>query len=71
MEYIIWNPNGENPPRVRFRTRQAAQQEAERLARGNPGAQFYVCALVSVSRVQTIETVQLDGMSGDSVGISL
>lgn len=71
MEYIIWNPDGQTPPRVRFPRREDAQREAERLAQTHAGAQFYVCALVSVSRVQIVKTKYLDGVGADDAGVSL
>lgn len=33
---------GQNPPRVRHETEHAAFAEAKRLARNNPGVEFYV-----------------------------
>lgn len=39
--FIVWNPAGDNPA-MRHGTREKAQVEADRLARMNPGEEFYV-----------------------------
>lgn len=39
--WIVWNPEGGNP-KHRHDARGQALREAERLARANPGQQFYV-----------------------------
>lgn len=39
--FMVWNPNG-YPPRVQHGDRTAADREATRLARENPGQRFVV-----------------------------
>mgnify|MGYP007007270210 CR=1 FL=1 len=39
--WVVWNPNGQNP-RYRHASRLDAEQEAGRLARANPGQEFFV-----------------------------
>jgi hypothetical protein len=54
---------GQNPPRFKHDTYDAAQTEAERLARAYPGIAFYVLMPVAVSKrvdVETRELVKLD-----------
>lgn len=46
----------QNPPRVRHASFALASREAERLARSNPGIDFYVLAAVSRSRRVDVET---------------
>lgn len=48
--YVVWNP-ARGAPTVRHRTRPAAAEEAERLARSNPGQTFFVLATVAVAEV--------------------
>jgi hypothetical protein len=42
--YIVWSPTGHTPPQIKHETRPGAVAEAERLARSNPGHDFYVMA---------------------------
>ena len=39
--FLVWNPKGQNPKR-RHEHEYQATAEAERLARANPGEEFYV-----------------------------
>lgn len=39
--WMVWNPDGRQP-RFRHDNQQLAVAEAERLARANPGQEFYV-----------------------------
>lgn len=54
--YIIWNPHGARPPKVRHATLAGAKAEAERLARENPGQEFYVLASQSRSVRREVHT---------------
>jgi hypothetical protein len=45
--YLVWNPNGREPPR-RHPSRVAASIEAEWLARAKPGQEFYVLVPLSL-----------------------
>lgn len=45
--WVVWNPNGQNP-RYRHASRLDAEQEAGRLARANPGKEFFVLAAATV-----------------------
>jgi hypothetical protein len=40
--WLVWSPTGQRPPRYQHPTYGSAQVEADRLARENPGCQFYV-----------------------------
>jgi hypothetical protein len=40
--FIVWNPKGQRPPTFRHGTFGQASNEATRLARENPGADFFV-----------------------------
>lgn len=40
--WLVWSPNGEQPPRIRHPDEASAEQEAGRLADLNPGREFYV-----------------------------
>lgn len=46
--FLVWNP-ARNVPTVRHPTREAATFEAERLARQQPGDQFFVLRACTVS----------------------
>jgi hypothetical protein len=57
--YVVWNPRGGNP-RVRHDYEGQAEQEAERLARENPGQQFYVLRATKFYERNDIRCVQLN-----------
>lgn len=59
--WVVWNPQGNNPT-MRHQSREAAQDEAERLARINPGQNFYVLASLSVSFKSDVTTTHFDVM---------
>lgn len=42
--YLVWSPTGSTPPRYCHGTQDAAEAEADRLARANPGKNFFVVA---------------------------
>lgn len=44
--WMVWNPMGW-PPKFRHESEDSALREAKRLARNNPGQQFYVLEAVS------------------------
>lgn len=48
--FVVWNPD-RGPPTHRHETRNAAQLEAVRLAKGNPGQRFIVLAAITVAEV--------------------
>lgn len=48
--FVVWNPAGGRPT-VRHCTRNAAQIEAVRLAKANPGEKFFVLAAITVAEV--------------------
>lgn len=51
--YIVWNPANLKPPAARHPTADLARSEAERLARLNPGQEFYTLHAETVSFVPT------------------
>lgn len=53
---------GSGAPTVRHADYPTAKREAERLARSNPGIDFYVMRPVSKSRRVDVETQMLGGM---------
>ncbi len=58
--YMVYSPSGSTPPKVKYAEPDAAIAEAERLAKANPGQQFYVMQALSVSQSQAVvQTEQL------------
>lgn len=60
-KWIVWSPQGEAPPRVVHETHFLANDEAERLARENPGKEFFVCMLFEghqVSEKQMLDELE-------------
>ncbi|MGH0004112.1 hypothetical protein ACQU0X_28910 [Pseudovibrio ascidiaceicola] len=47
--WMVWNPQGSDP-RYRHNTRRSADEEASRLARQNPGQEFFVLKAVGGSK---------------------
>lgn len=45
--WLVWSPQGQ-PPRYRHQSRSLAEDEALRLARANPGNEFYVLCPVTL-----------------------
>lgn len=58
--WMVWNPNGRQP-RYEHINRQSADMEAERLARDNPGEQFFVLKAVAgvVSEPKPVKQIKL------------
>jgi hypothetical protein len=56
--WMIWNPEG-NMPRFCHDTEAAAETEAERLARLNPGQSFYILEAVQRYRVDSLQRMHL------------
>jgi hypothetical protein len=56
--WMVWNPGGKKP-RVRHKTEVSAETEAERLARANPGYQFYVLEATQLFQVDNLQRVDL------------
>lgn len=56
--WMVWNP-GRDQPTHRHETRDAAMQEARRLARLNPGERFYVLAAESVAMKIDVDVREL------------
>lgn len=48
--WFVWNP-ANRAPRVKHRTKEAAQREAERLARANRGEEFIVLESLATVRL--------------------
>ena len=59
--WLVWRVGREPmfPPTFQHSTLEAAQAEASRLARANPGVQFVVLETVSAHRVVDMEVVDL------------
>lgn len=51
---------GQGAPRVMHATREIAEAEAKRLARNNPGVEFYVLESVSRAMKHDVEFVRID-----------
>jgi len=59
--WIVWSPTGSRPPSHRHATEAAARNEADRLARAIPGAEFFVLEAKGCARkveVQWSEAVE-------------
>lgn len=57
--FMVWSPEGSNPPRVRHTTNEEAVKAAEEMARLHPGQQFYVMQAQSVSKISVVTTTEL------------
>lgn len=57
--FLVWTPSNERTPTYRHPSSDAAEKEADRLAKLNPGQDFYVLAAISKSRVYGLVTTQL------------
>lgn len=55
--YMIWNPEG-RPPTHKHASFTLAKSEAHRLAKANPGQQFFI--LNAIGMVEKVETVYHD-----------
>lgn len=55
---MVWNPS-RNPPTYQHPDRLSAINEAERLARLNPGDEFYVLAATDLRCVDNMQRVEL------------
>lgn len=53
--WIVWNPKSPRPPTYRHRSEESARDEAERLARLNPGQEFIVLGAVASVRVVDVQ----------------
>ena len=60
--WMVWNPKG-NAPTYRHPSKDAAIQEARRLAMYNPGQEFYV--LRTVAKTVTPPPVIVTDLEGD------
>lgn len=65
--FLVWSPTGPTPPKHRHSTRETAKAEAERLARLNRGAEFFV--LVATDRL-VVDDVKHDELV-DSIVIPM
>ena len=56
--WMVWNPDS-RPPCHKHPTQDAAQREAERLARIAPGSAFYVLKAISIAQRIDVKTTAL------------
>ena len=63
----FWMVQGDGPARVRHSLRAVAEREAQRLARENPGTEFYVMEAVAGHRKIDVERVAFDDKLGDCI----
>lgn len=61
--FIVWNPDGLNPPRHRHTEFYRAQAEASRLALENSPQEFFVMEARCVARVR--KPVEIEVFDGD------
>lgn len=59
--WMVWSPQGDSP-KMRHKTREAADAEAERLARANGGRQFYVLQATTMYEASAVRRVELPAM---------
>ena len=55
----FWMVKGPGPASARHDTRSSAEREAERLARANPGQDFYVLQAIALIRKVDVERIAL------------
>jgi hypothetical protein len=56
--WMVWNPD-DYPPRVCHDTEAAAETEAERLARTNPGVKFYLLEATQMFEVNNLRRIDM------------
>jgi len=56
--FVVWNPMGGNPT-MRHPLEISARREAERLARQNPGQDFFVLEALTVTAKNDVRTERL------------
>ena len=64
--WMVWCPN-KNQPTYRHDTEAAAETEAERLAKANPGEHFIILEAVGLRVVDNMQRVDLRGGMGDDI----
>ena len=57
--WIVWGPAGRTNPKCKYAYYESAQSDAERMARVNPGSEFYVMRGESVSVATSVVTNKL------------
>lgn len=57
--WLVWSPSGEYPPRHKHETEHLARMEAERLARADREAQFYVLRAVALYQLDDLRVTEL------------
>lgn len=50
--WILWSPQSQQPPKVRYFSESKAREVAQWAARQNPGRDFYVCRAGDVATSQ-------------------
>lgn len=57
--FLVWNYS-HGIPIYKHETYQSALDEAQRLAKKHPGAEFHVVKALSVSKVEAVTTIELE-----------
>jgi hypothetical protein len=55
----FWMVKGNGPTNFKHHTKEAAVAEAERLAKGHPGSEFYVLEAICIKKASKMETTDL------------
>jgi hypothetical protein len=64
--WMVWCPS-RNPPVYKHESENNAIHEAERLAKANPGEQFFVLEAVALRVVDNMQRVDLRKEMGDGI----
>lgn len=62
--YLVWREGG-NAPRVKHETVTQAENEAERLARQNPGVEFYVLTPTARAVERRVTITRFDPLANE------
>lgn len=65
--WLVWSPTGKTSPSKRHDLKEEAAAEAERLARANPGAEFYVLEPHACCKKSDVQWTLAAGHSGEDI----